>query len=126
VVWLRSPQAAQSGSVVHANSILRILSRRPNRLTQGALETLGGLLQLALKSIDLLRYRFKLSFSNHSSFCNLVSRAIRSAHGGPDSHRDSREPALLGHVDPPIESEVILYHTPDKANLLRVINASNA
>jgi hypothetical protein len=78
-------------------------------LCQGALQTLCGLPQLALKSLDLLRYILELFFGKHSCLRNLMSRAIRSAHCGPDFHRNLPESAPSGHVIPPVETGAILY-----------------
>ena len=77
-------------------------------LAQGAFEALRGFLQLALESIDLLRYVIELFFSQRSCSCDLLNFAIRLAHGGPDFHCDSREPALSSHPDPPFVT--ILYY----------------
>jgi len=87
-------------------------------LSQGAFEMPRGLLQSALKSFDLLRYILKLPFRNQSSFGNLVSGAICFAHCGPDFHRDSCEFVFPGHVYPPLEADIILYHKQDYAILL--------
>jgi hypothetical protein len=78
-------------------------------LTQSAPKTLRGFLQLALESFDMLRYIVKLLFGKHSCLRNLMSRAIRSAHGGPDFHRNLPEPVLSGHVIPPVDAGAILY-----------------
>src|SRR5258708_39242972 len=86
-------------------------------LSQGAFETAGGFLQLALQSFHLLRYILKLSLGKPSSLGNLVGGAIRSAHRGPDFHRDSRESASPGHRCPPLGTHAILYHNPDYAIL---------
>lgn len=66
-------------------------------LAQGILEALGGLLQLALKGVDLLRDILKLFLGEHSCLGNLVRFAIGSAHGAADADRDLREFVLLGH-----------------------------
>ena len=68
------------------------------RLTQGFPEAPGGLRQLTLEDVDLLRDRLKFLFGKHSCFCNLMCFAVRSTHGGTDSYGDSREPAFLGHL----------------------------
>jgi hypothetical protein len=84
-------------------------------LSQGAFETLRSFLQLALESFDLLRDILKLSLGKHSSLGDFVSGAIRSADCAPDSHCDSCEPVLPGHLCPPFGTHAILYHNPDYA-----------
>src|SRR6267143_3328193 len=72
----------------------------PN-LLEGVFQTLRGFLQLALERIDLLRDIIKLFFSQRSCLRKLLNFAIRFAHYRPNSHCNSREPALSGHVRPP-------------------------
>ncbi len=83
-------------------------------LAQGAFQALRGFLQLALESIDLLRYIIELFFSQRSCPCDLLNSTIRSAHGGPNFHRDSREPTLSSHPHPPFVT--ILYRNDSRSH----------
>src|SRR5713226_5453676 len=70
-------------------------------LGQGVFQAFRGFLQLALKGINLLRYIIKLFPCQRSCLCNFLHFAIRFAHGGPNFHGNTSEPALFCHRDPP-------------------------
>ena len=80
-------------------------------LTQGLPEAPGGLEQLALEDLDLFGDVMELFFGEHAGLCDLLGFAIRLAHCRSNADRNSSEPALLGHFDPPysIREELILY-----------------
>jgi len=88
------------------------------KLSQGVFEALGGFLQLTLESVYLFGDVRKLPFGKRSSLGNLVSGAVRSAHGGSDFHRDPSEFVFPGHVEPPCEIGAILYHTREDGILI--------
>src|SRR6266704_1564168 len=76
-----------------------------SNLAQGTFQALGGFLQLPLESVDLLGYIIKLFLSQRSRSRNFLNSAIRFAHGGPNFHRNTSEPALSCHRWPPLRTE---------------------
>ena len=66
-------------------------------LSEGALEALGGFLQLALEGVDLLGNVGELFFGEHAGPGDLMGFAIGATHGRADFHRNLRELAFLGH-----------------------------
>jgi hypothetical protein len=68
----------------------------------------------------------QLPFGKHSGFGNLVSGAIRLAHGSPDFYSDTSKSASPGHVYPPFGTVVIWYRKKDYAIVVQKKHPGNA
>jgi hypothetical protein len=104
------PRQLPTGSVLQRFHTRKLFaySRFKNcalRLSQGVFQALCGFLQLALEGFDLLSYVIKLLPGQFPGLRNLLHFAIRVAHGRPNFHRNSREPALPCHRKPPFGTE---------------------
>lgn len=102
----RLKRANSSRIFRHSTEIARRNSKNAfPSLGQGVFQPFRSFLQLALERIDLLRYIIKLFLSQRTRPCHLLDFAIRLAHGRPNFHRNSREPALFSHRKPPSGTE---------------------